>query len=149
MLNYIGPNEGQGIQVYEDGTLTIRDTSPYASGSNPGDRALVIGKFATDQTYFSSVMSTMEVDELLFFNEALTEEIISAFQSPPCVPSIPWTPPEFWGDGPNPVVYRSFDTVECFILREETQMGQFDLQTGKVSKAIHRSILEYNKYFLC
>ena len=75
VLNYIGPADGQGITIYTDGTLqgngTTKETDPYT----PGDGRVVIGREFTDSDeWYASV----EVDELTFWNRALTLQEIQA-----------------------------------------------------------------------
>ena len=131
VLNYIGPNDGQGIQVYEDGSLTGRDTSKSDQLTEiQGDGSLVLGRLVTNaDRHYSSV----EVDELLLFNEALSPEMVYQLGTELCIPSISWVSPTSW-NGPNPVVYRSFnEDSRCISFREGPDVGYFGLQTGKVS----------------
>ena len=74
MFNYIGPNEGQGIRIYQDGNLmgnVTTLTNPY-SGKSSGK--IVIGR---RYPYINNFYSSVEVDELLFFNQSLTEPEIT------------------------------------------------------------------------
>ena len=72
-LNYIGPDDEQGIDIYHDGTLTGSSTAKHAGSRSPGDTRVVIGRAFRDRDdYYGGV----EVDELLFFNEKLTDQQI-------------------------------------------------------------------------
>ena len=74
MLNYIGPNNGQGIQIYYDGVEVDSDTVQDVQSCSAGDGRIVVGRQFTDRDRdYASVM----VDELLFFNQTLTAEEIS------------------------------------------------------------------------
>ena len=70
VLNYIGPNRNQGIQLYFNG---VKKDGPGEyhrySQATPEDDTVIIGKLAN---YFGSVA----MDQLLFFNEKLTEDQI-------------------------------------------------------------------------
>ena len=69
VLNYIGPNDGQGIRIYNDATEKANDTSKYEKIYSPGDGRIVVGRYETDKdrNYVS-----VQVDELIFFNQALS-----------------------------------------------------------------------------
>ena len=74
MLNFIGPNSGEGIQAFRDGALISRYQSGWPGDQTIGDGRVVIGrKYADTNNYYSHV----EMDELIFFNEALLEEEVS------------------------------------------------------------------------
>ena len=72
VLNFIGPNNGQGISVYQDGqhkgNATTKDST---SSSDPSIGRIVIGRLLNG--HYASV----QVDELLFFNQTLTESEIT------------------------------------------------------------------------
>ena len=72
VLNFIGPSDG--IRIYHEGVKVITDISTNAGNYTQGDRRIVIGRrFSGSDDRYASV----QIDELLFFNEALTEtEII-------------------------------------------------------------------------
>ena len=73
VLNYIGPNDGQGIQIYQDGVLARTQTVKMAlmTPYQPGDGRAVLGRKETNQ---DRDYSSIEMDELLFFNNKLTAE---------------------------------------------------------------------------
>ena len=71
MLNFIGPNEGPGISIYQDGHHKGNDITSPSTSSNQGDGKIVIGRFYTGPSY--PYYASVEVDQMLFFNEPLTE----------------------------------------------------------------------------
>ena len=77
-VNYIGPNNGQGIRLYYNGAEVTSSASKGISGSpySPADGRMVVGKSYVDTNldHFAS----LAVDELLFFNSQLTDEQITA-----------------------------------------------------------------------
>ena len=75
MLNYIGPNDGEGIRIYYNGVEVASDTDKNGGPNSAGDSSIVIGRHNTnfDHMYYAS----MQIDELLFFNRALTAAKIS------------------------------------------------------------------------
>ena len=73
MINYIGPDHGQGVRIYLDGVRTERDDIGTAGSFSFGDGRIVVGRFYPYQTgYHTSV----DVDELLFFNQKLNDQQI-------------------------------------------------------------------------
>ena len=81
-MNYMGPNHGQGIGMFIDGAEVASDTIKE-TGSTPAplqlDGRIVVGRRYTnrDKDYAS-----VQVDELIYFNQALTdEEIRSIYNS--------------------------------------------------------------------
>ena len=73
MLNYIGPDDGQGINGTEVVTGLTRDATHSA-----GDGRIVVGRIKTDQDrYYAS----MEINELIFFNKALSTAEITVMNS--------------------------------------------------------------------
>ena len=74
MVNFHGPNDGEGFVVYYDGeewmANNYRQTTTFEKG--PGE--VVIG--VHDEKY-----SSLMVDELLFFNRALTLQEIQILYS--------------------------------------------------------------------
>ena len=70
MMNFIGPGNGQGIRVYKDGVLE-GDSDTIASENLPAeDGAVVVGRTQTRKDDFYGSVS---IDELLFFDEILTQ----------------------------------------------------------------------------
>ena len=80
IINYIAPENGQGIQVYYNGYLTGADMilSLSSNTNNPGDGHIVIWRYYTDGDH---LYASVQLDELMFFNEKLTDsEIIMLSQ---------------------------------------------------------------------
>ena len=74
VLNYIGPNDGKVFGVYYHGVQVGIHTANSGSRSI-GDGKIVVGRALTNgDAYYASV----QVDELTFFNQALTQEEITA-----------------------------------------------------------------------
>ena len=73
VLNYIGPNDHQGINVYHNGGHIGNSTKNFGQHGRSNGR-IFIGKLAYEiNDHYASV----EVDELLFYNRALTEDEIT------------------------------------------------------------------------
>ena len=66
VVNYIGPDDGQGIRVYgiEVAGSTTRDVTCSA-----GDGRIVVGRCYIDE---DMRYASVEIDELIFFNKALS-----------------------------------------------------------------------------
>ena len=78
MLNFIGPNSGEGIQAFRDGALISRHQSGSDGDQIVGDGRVVVGKkYANTNNYYVHV----EMDELIFFNRALLEEEVRELYS--------------------------------------------------------------------
>ena len=79
MLNYIGPNNGEGIRIFYDGAEVASDTDKTTLSHPPGFGSVVVGRAYTnrDDSYAS-----VQVDELIFFNQKLTSaEVQSIYNS--------------------------------------------------------------------
>ena len=73
-MNFIGPNTGQGVQAFRDGTLR----ESQSTGAEDGDKTTGDGRVVVGRRYINTNgdYAHVEVDELIFFNQALsTEEI--------------------------------------------------------------------------
>ena len=71
VLNFIGPDSGEGIQAFKDGALISSNQNGANASQTVGPGKVVIGrKYVNVDGYYSQV----EVDELIFFNKALTEQ---------------------------------------------------------------------------
>ena len=69
VLNYIGPNNGEGIRIFKDGTEVDSDTTKATLSLTTGDGRIVVGRRYTNyDNYYASVA----VDELIYFNALLT-----------------------------------------------------------------------------
>ena len=72
-MNFIGPNIGQGLQAFRDKTLREGQSSGSDGDESTGTGQVVIGRrpINSNRDY-----GHVEVDELIFFNQALsTEEV--------------------------------------------------------------------------
>ena len=69
VLNYIGPNNGQGIRFYFDGAEVASDIIKWLKSKSAGDGRVVIGRQYID---VDDKYAGIDVDELLFFNETLS-----------------------------------------------------------------------------
>ena len=74
MLNYIGPNDGEGIKIFIDGVEVTSDTTKGGGSYPTGDGRIVVGRSETDYDFF---YGSAQVDELLFFDRCLTLEEIN------------------------------------------------------------------------
>ena len=73
LLNYIGPNNGEGYRIYMDGSEVGSDTAKTVWSGSTGDGRVVIGRYYTDQ---DKEYSSVHIDELIYFNNSLTDEEI-------------------------------------------------------------------------
>ena len=72
-LNYIGPNNGQGIQIYHNGVQIGNDATKSGGTLSSGDGRVAVGRWrAFDDDWYGRV----DVDEVLFFNQKLTAQEI-------------------------------------------------------------------------
>ena len=63
-----------------DGEEKTSDTTKWREARSAGDGRIVVGRYyTTDNQYYASV----QVDELIFFNEILTQQEISALAAAP------------------------------------------------------------------
>ena len=81
VMNFIGPDEGQGIMVYNDGKLIGNDTTKFNATNSPSNGRIQIGRedfrYINNPDYTFPFHASVEVDELLIYNRTLTEpEII-------------------------------------------------------------------------
>ena len=77
VLSFIGPNDG--IKIYHNGLQVGIDTTVHGGQKNNGDRRIVIGRYFVES---AGTYSSFQMDELLFFNQLLTDpEIIMLSQS--------------------------------------------------------------------
>ena len=68
VLNFIGPNNGQGIRVYVNGAEAASDTTKTSRLRNPADGRVYMGNSALEK------YTSVDVDELLFFNYMLSDQ---------------------------------------------------------------------------
>ena len=71
VLNYLGPNDQQGIRIFYNGEEVASDMSKNPPSHSPGDGRIVVGRFLTDRDQDQDYAS-VQVDEMLFFNQALS-----------------------------------------------------------------------------
>ena len=74
LLNYIGPNDGEGMWIYYNGMVVGRHTTKGGGPYPAGDGSIVVGRCYTDQDRY---YATAQVDELIF-NRHLTLDEIAA-----------------------------------------------------------------------
>ena len=74
VLNYIGPEDGQGIRIYLNGIETGSGMRLGSATYPVGNGRVIIGKYYTDMNGFRNLEFT--IDELLFFNTKLSDEEI-------------------------------------------------------------------------
>ena len=69
VMNFIGPNDGEGWRVYHDGIDLKHERWKQSSESYPNNGRITIGRRYTnhDGSYVD-----IQVDELMFFNKTLT-----------------------------------------------------------------------------
>ena len=73
VLNFLGPNDGEGIRIYQNGKHVGNHTTVIQSSTTePNGRIAIERAFTEIHNYYASV----QVDELLFFNHSLTEQEI-------------------------------------------------------------------------
>ena len=75
MLNYIGPNEGEGIRGYMNGVEVANDKHKDGGSRSAGDGRIVVGRGPTDS---NSHYTSVQVDEMMYFNAALTTDHIQS-----------------------------------------------------------------------
>ena len=71
-MNFIGPSDG--IQIYNDGVKVTNDASKRPKNYTDGDKNIVIGRRFSD---LDKRYASVQVDELLFFNQTLIETEIT------------------------------------------------------------------------
>ena len=87
-LNYFGSSQGQGITVYQNGekipTTGGKDRMPFVEANTAGEGSVAIGRFPIRGT---GSYGSVEVDELRFFNQTLTNEAITMLSQLPSIPT--------------------------------------------------------------
>ena len=79
MLNFIGPDDGEGIRIYNDGVqvaeVTRKGYQPCTQDQTcMPDGTIVVGRLETGR---HRDYCSLKMDELAFFNEALSQEEIA------------------------------------------------------------------------
>ena len=79
-MNYIGPNDSQGTRLFIDGVQVASETTKFSESRSAGDGRIVLGRLLTNVDAF---YGSVQVDELIFFNQALTsgeiDDLYNAF----------------------------------------------------------------------
>ena len=78
VLNYFNFSDDEGITVYFNGRKVASDTSKADGSQSPGDGRIVVGRKYTDR---NQDYASVQVDELIFFNNSLTLEEIETLGS--------------------------------------------------------------------
>ena len=74
VLNFLGPNDEEGIRIYQNGKHVGNHTSMAQSSNTEPNGRIGIGRSFTEVGDF---YGSVQVDELLFFNRNLTEAEIT------------------------------------------------------------------------
>ena len=70
VLNYLGPSNGEGIRIYENGRLAGSDVSKQtASPYQTGNGRIVVGRKYTES---NQQYASIEIDVLVYFNTYLS-----------------------------------------------------------------------------
>ena len=72
-VNFIGPNNGEGLRVYHDGKLVANINRKWKYRLSSVDGRIVIGGLGIG---FGNRYTSLHVDDLVFFNQPLSEEEI-------------------------------------------------------------------------
>ena len=72
VLNFIGPNDG--IRTFHNVEQVGSNTNIHENSKQNGDRRIVIGRYFAESV---GTYSSIQVDELLFFNQLLTDDEIT------------------------------------------------------------------------
>ena len=78
VVNFIGPDNGEGIRIYIDGDQIGSDPKIYKHSVPEGDGRVVIGRVYTSTEFR---YSSQQMDELILFNHALTDDEIQRLSS--------------------------------------------------------------------
>ena len=70
VLNYIGPNDGEGIQIYHNSRNIVNVTELSACVYFEGNPNLVLVRVYNGGDFW---YESIQVDELYFFNQTLSE----------------------------------------------------------------------------
>ena len=78
VLNYIGPNDDEGIRIYYNAEELESDITNLVVSFSAGDGRIVIGRGYTNE---NSNYASVNVDELLFFNRSLTPSEVTVLHN--------------------------------------------------------------------
>ena len=73
VVNYIGPDNGQGIQIYYDGQIRDSNEAKQTSMFETGNGFIAVGKRLHDK---QEGYASLEIDELALFNTTLSDDVI-------------------------------------------------------------------------
>ena len=76
VLNYIGTDDGEGVTMSINGREVASDADKYTFSHSAGDGRIVVGRWEKD-TDLDNNYSGVHVDELIFFNQTLTQQEIN------------------------------------------------------------------------
>ena len=82
-MNYLGPSESQGISIYYDGIHGSTNTRVWQVETSPGDR-IRVGKSVFVDRPHTIDYGSLEIDELVIFNRALSQDEITMLQGKLC-----------------------------------------------------------------
>ena len=77
-MNYIGPNDGEGVRIYYDGEEVASGTTKSSSSYSAGDGKITVGRYYTN---VNTLYASVQVDELVFFNQTLSNDNINLLYS--------------------------------------------------------------------
>ena len=85
VLNYFGPDDGEGIKVYHNGEEVGSDTTrfPLPETNTPGEGRMALGRDPIGDEEFYGFYGSVEVEDLRFFNQNLTAEAIETLSKIP------------------------------------------------------------------
>ena len=76
VMNYIGPDNGQGIRIYVYGLSSLMHAAAvkFSDSHPPGDGGVILG----DYSYGDTDPYSVTIDEMLFFNKTLNSTEVAA-----------------------------------------------------------------------
>ena len=78
MMIYNGNGQGKGVTLYYNGAEVKGSTTNGGGSFSAGDGRIVVGRFHTDE---DERYSSVELDELIFFNRALSKDEIATMHN--------------------------------------------------------------------
>ena len=70
VMNYLGPNDGEGVRIYIDGAEVASTSYRYDESRPAGDGKIVVGRYYTEG---HTDLASVQVDELIYFNASLID----------------------------------------------------------------------------
>ena len=85
VINYFGPDDGEGIKVYHNREEVGSDTTrfPLPETNTPGEGRMALGRDPIGDEEFYGFYGSVEVEDLRFFNQNLTAEAIETLSQIP------------------------------------------------------------------